>query len=258
VFHTVVSCETGTITIWEAELLRWSFQRAGEPGPITFLVSERDKRSGLTWSTPMAPGPDLMPVKNWTWVDGDYYPPYNRPYSLLDWYQRGGPQADTVLIVDPDFMWLEQLGDLRVPPGRISAERWGQMDRFAGKYGAPAIGVPYLVSTSDLGELLPRYVDQTRAMRVAKENFGMGESGQWMAEMGGFSLAVRDAGLRVDPIILDCGPVIHYNHPQAHCSTGFAKTEYRPWASVPVPSSGPGRRFAELLNEYVGSRVNLV
>lgn len=253
-FHTVFSAETGNATSsWQAELLAWSFHRAGEPGPLTMLVSG---------GADSVPGCETITTQNWRRMDGDDYPPFNKPLALQDWVSKGGPQCEYVFIVDPDCLWFgtplaEWLGttDIVLPPKVALAQSWdyhGGLQAFCRGVNHPLVipvGIPLLIRVDDLKALLPWWIRHTRWIRhthTMKDPF-------WNAEMGGYMLGAAEIGLHQELMRVDCGPVLHY-YSWRPCIDGWQKYEYRPWARLEENGSPARRALAALINEYGETR----
>lgn len=261
-FHTVVGVESGTPTIWQAELLAWSFKRAGETGPLTFIEAggHHEFDHGDTFETVnyRSAGHDDYPRK----IPGDEYPPYNRPYGLRDWLEADGPREDTLLIVDCDFAWFEPFRVPAVTQGHPWAQTWGgnQYMRWHREDhpGTQAFGVPLIIHRADLAEMLPRWIERTHAYRDV-----VGIYKPWMCEMYGMAMAAQIEGLTFTLGDFDADTFVHYfpyrdglKWHEPGGLRGFNKFYYRPWEPVPVEGPPLSRRFAELVNEYAGSRCS--
>ncbi len=249
-FHTVFSAESGNATSgWQAELLAWSFHRAGEPGPLTMLCSGGNDRVA---------GCETFATNRWNDLDGDNYPPFNKPLALQDWLSKGGPKCDKVLIVDPDCLWFgtplaEWLGvlEIELAPRQALVQSWdyhGGLQGFCAGVKHPLVipvGIPLLIRTDDLAELVPWWIRHTRWIRhthTMRDPF-------WNAEMGGYMLGAAEIGLRQELMRIDCGPILHY-YSWRPCIDGWQKYDYRPWSRIPVQGPPARRSLALLINEY--------
>jgi hypothetical protein len=98
--HTVFSIENKPYHRWQAELLRYSHERAGQPGRLTCLVSGPDEG--------VEPIEGAFHAPSWSWhpVTGDYYTPRNKPVALATWLADSPPQEESILIIDPDCVRL--------------------------------------------------------------------------------------------------------------------------------------------------------
>lgn len=251
-FHTVFSAESGNATSgWQAELLAWSFRRAGEQGPLTMLCAGGDDQ---------VPGVETFSHRNWRHAYGEDYPPYNKPAGLHEWLQAGGPDCDTVLIVDPDCLWFgttleEWLGDLTLRPGEAVTQSWsyhGGLKAFCNSVKHPLVvpvGIPTLIRTDDLKAAVPWWLTHTRAIRQTRTM----HDPFWNAEMGGYMLAAAEIGLRQELMDVDCGPLLHY-YSWRPCIDGWQKYEYRPWEPLSVSGSPARQALAALINEYGATR----
>ena len=257
-FHTVVSAEIAGRgagqngrTIWQSELMAWSFHRAAQQGPLTILVSSDD---GIPVEIE---GAEVFMTRNFRNSRGDDYPPHNRPYSMLDWYERGGgPQADTVLMIDPDCIFAEHIPDDAFPaqPGLAYAQSWWThptLAKFCRKVGngTEAVGIPIFIDSGDLQLVLPWWIEHNHAVRAHKSLDNM-----WMAEMAGYILAVTEPDCRVEQelIAIDKSSLVHHC-----CIDNWDKNQYRPWLPLTVTGSAARQSLARVINEYVAYRATV-
>ena len=255
-FHTVISAEVAGQsgnqngrTIWQSELMAWSFHRVAQQGPLTVLISSDD---GIEVDIP---GAEVFVTRNFRHSRGDDYPPHNRPYSMLDWYERGGgPREETVLMIDPDCIFTEHVADDAFPaqPGLAFAQSWWThpvLDKFCRRVGngTTAVGIPIFIDAGDLERVLPWWIEHNHAVREHKALDNM-----WMAEMAGYILAVTEPACRVEQrlIQVDKGAIVHFC-----CIDHFDKNQYRPWSNLDVMGSAARQNLARVVNEYVAFRA---
>jgi hypothetical protein len=250
-FHTVVGLERGTWSVWQAQLLAWSFKRAGEPGPLTFIeaggVDEVDHGDVFETVNYRFAGHDDYPREQ----PEDQYPPYNRLYGLRDWLAADGPREDTLVIVDCDFAWFERFDCPEAMRGSPWAQDWMRSDFMrwhCDDYpGCQAFGVPLVMHRDDLALILPRWIERTHAYRDNRKI-----NNRWMSEMYGMSAAAQLEGLTFSLGDFDDGAIAHYYPYREELAGryGFNKHNYVPWEHVPVEGTPLNQRLATLINEY--------
>jgi hypothetical protein len=265
--HTVFSVDGSLYHRWQADLLAYSHQKAGQSGPLTRLWSAHGRPVPFAGRTlkaePYSPHPR----------SGDDYPPYNKPSALQAWLRDATPAEDLALILDPDCVFLE--------PQAWSAERGSPLAqavnyliptdnpelvrRHCRKPGAvQGIGIPLLIHREDLRLLVPRWLHKTEAIRDDPKSR---ELAGWLAEMWGYAFAAADLGLRHIACELACFqkqnradlPIIHYccTSSDADGRWTWDKRTYRPWRRVAdPPASTPlaSVTLIRLLNEYAATQ----
>jgi hypothetical protein len=256
VFHTVVALEHGTCTVWQAQLLAWSFLRAGERGPLTLIEAGGiDKFDhGDVFEIPNYRHPS--PNDDYPRADpGDDHPVFNRLYGLRDWLEADGPRAEAVLMVDADTVWFDRLGFGKVRPGFPVSQNWWDnpyMAEFCSSNGAQAIGVPLLMHLDDLRRFVPRAIERMHAVHDTPTMVN-----RWMDEMGGFALAASCLDMEFSLLDFDdgSGAILHYySNRLGITAEGFDKGTYHPWDSVVIKGPPASKRLCRLVNEYVASR----
>jgi len=137
------------------------------------------------------------------------YGPLNKPDVVEKWFQASPPQAQVVVIVDPDS-WL--VGDLspfakRVSKGHAIASDYGSVAGHqpglwkricqANCDSEPqGLAVPYMLHRDDVLDFARKakhYTLKMHEMMVNKEDV---EGLNWMIEMAGFNFAAADMGLK--------------------------------------------------------------
>jgi hypothetical protein len=270
--HTVFSTDDSLYQAWQADLLAYSHRKAGQPGPLTRLCS------GST--APSAFGAHIFQTRSYSPhpATGDDYPPYNRVGALTEWLERSPPEEETLLILDPDCVFLTAFNE-PVHRGRPVAQWIGYMDtalpqhtQLLERHGynpesVQTMGIPLLIHRDDLRAVLPLWMEKTESIRndpVSRE------LARWIAEMWGYVFAAAQLGLRHELRDLaqwpmdDCVdlPFIHYCFP-SHSPDGqweWDKRGYKPWERVPDPPSGVPRAavaLISLLNELAETRAGV-
>lgn len=251
--HAVCSIEAGTKTEWQAALLAYSWRKAGIPDPLTVLCAGGQPS--------MAIDAEIVVTGNARHVDGGNYAPWNKPYSLWDWYDQGGPSESTVLLLDAD---MAVFGPLPTEtPGRYSPV--GEMyPSIPASLREPLVrqltvhpgllqpvGVPLWIDRTTLGELVPRWVEHLGQLRA----LGLPHD-RWVAEMIGYSLAASDLGLYHNQVMVSCGPSL-FHYYIGHCGLQWDKASYEPWEAIPAPNPDAPtvvQAFGRLLAEYAALR----
>lgn len=232
-----------------AELLRFSYEKVGQPGDLVRLRATNN------------PHP----------VNGDWYPPYNKPYAISKWISSVRCDA-TVMIVDPDFVFTRRL-HVEVEPGDAYAWNAGYLEEDPPHVARHArdlcrlqrLGVPYVVHTSDLRRLAPlwvRYTDVVRQEEVSGLHPHYVDGRDWCADMYGYGLAANELRLphRIDRDLVAIpdedrtAPLIHY-YATSFSLEGWTwrKEEYVPWTRVDYPQNTPAatRVVLDTINDYV-------
>ncbi len=255
--HAVFSTDGSRYQSWQAELLAYSHRRVGQPGPLTRLWSAWAAPTTFLGSTvqtePYSPHP----------VTGDDYDPYNKPAALQAWLQETCPLGDTVLLLDPDCVFVAPV-TLTAEPGRPVAQPVGYMNptdnaelvrRHCRRPAlVQALGIPTLIHRDDLAVLAPLWLAKTEAIRndeIARELAG------WTAEMWGYACAAAELGLQHQLRELaafstedrDDLPLVHYCWESVGASGRWRwyKRGYRPWEPVADPPDDLPRASAALL-----------
>ena len=268
--HTVFSADGSSYHRWQSDLLAYSHAKVSQPGPLTRLYSARGEPwpfDGRTFQTPpYSPHP----------TTGDDYPPYNRIGALSEWLTLSPPTEETVLLIDPDFVFLS-ICDEEVERGRpvahpilsmevIKAEHPELLKRHGFQPDAvQGMAVPFLIHRDDLREMFPLYMELTEQVRsdpASREWIG----GGWTAEMWGYSFTAARLGLRHELRRLARWPydpwtdlpLIHYAF-SCEADEGrweWYKTMYKPWERVVYPPDTPQAavRLLSLLNELAEKR----
>ncbi|XP_047961679.1 peptidyl serine alpha-galactosyltransferase-like [Salvia hispanica] len=121
--HTLFSVECQNYFDWQTVGLMHSFRKAGQPGPITRLLScteqERKNYKGMDLApTFEVPSMSLHPKT------GDWYPAINKPAGVVHWlkHSKEAENVDWVVILDADMV-------VRGPilPWELGARKAGQL-----------------------------------------------------------------------------------------------------------------------------------
>jgi peptidyl serine alpha-galactosyltransferase len=269
--HTVFSVSSSLYQRWQADLLAYSHEKVGQPGPLTRLLCSHEQPTPFACRTfrtaPYSPHP----------VSGDDYTAYNKPAALNAWLQEEPPSEDVLLILNPDCIFLEPLagsvsrGSPVVQPWDLlhpTQHRWFVEKHCSNPELVGDVGVPILIHKDDLVALAPLWLEKTEQIRsdpVSRQYVG------WIAEMWGYTTAAAELGLRhtkrgmqrlqtEDRTDL---PIVHYCYSSSDAKKRWtwSKRTYRPWERVPVPpdeSSRASKVLIELLNEWVAMQKHQI
>lgn len=254
----VFSIDGSAYQRWQAQLLRYSIDRARQPGRLIALVSSDGAANAGTGEQFLTP--------SYSRYGGDRYPPYNRIMATADWLDAPGERPQTLLLVDPDFVFLRPF-TATVTRGAPIAQPMTKMfdtaspiiERFCRNPDrVQFVGVPIVIHVDDLREIVPLWREKTLAIRhdpAAHLQAG------WIAEMWGYVLAAAELGMThtVQAMAhfagsdLDALPMVHYTYPFQNRGQGWTwdKRRYEPWCAVELPRDLPksAARLLILLNE---------
>jgi hypothetical protein len=233
---TVVSADGSDYLAWQVDLLAYSHRRVCQPGVLVVLTDTVE-------------------------VEGDDYAPYNKPYALMRWLEREEPESETVLVLDPDMVFLRPLAReiLRGSPiahsslYSVGAELTQLLRPHTSFPGAlQPLAVPMLVHRDDLRKLAPLWFEYTKRLRL---DDSVRSSIPWVCEM--WACAIAAASLRLEfkleqnaevpPFSRKAQlPLVHY----AWTIEGFDKRSYRPWDTPPPSENECYRYLHDLINEF--------
>jgi hypothetical protein len=267
--RTVFSVDGSRYQRWQAELLAYSHRRVHQPGPLTRLWSATKHPTpfpGDTFrATPWSPHP----------LTSDDYTPFNKPAAIQQWLTETRPEEPSILLVDPDCVFLAPVRE-NVDPGRPISQPVSYMytngdpgralvARHCRRPGnVQGTGLPTLIHRDDLTVLAPLWLAKTEAIRsdpVSRELAG------WTAEMWGYMFAAAELGLSHELRDLCVWstdneanrPLLHYCY-EAKDATGtwrWDKRIYQPWEPVSPPPPGTPKAavaLIDLLNECANKR----
>lgn len=264
--HTVFSCTDTLYQYWQSELLAYTYRKVGQPGPLTRLVStNKEVKYPFSEKTFKATDYSIHPRS------GDKYLAYNKPSALMEWLKQVKPKESTIVVIDPDCVFLSKyVGE--VLPGKPKAAYYCYMEP-GGELGkllisrhcrrnrelVQSVGIPVVIHRQDLEIVAPRWLEVTREIRDDKEcHNAVG----WIAEMFGYAIAAAEAGLKGDvkrlcvfpPEDSVDAPFMHYCAASENEAEGFMwhKGIYKPWEQPPMPPPGSPKAtlvLAQLLKE---------
>jgi hypothetical protein len=279
--QVIFSCEDKTYMWWQAELLHHSFVKSGMPARLTALVAaDGPQENAYTCNT--------LRVSNYK--DRCSNGPLmvlNKPGGIAEWASLDGPGDETVLIVDPDSVFLRQVPDVGpIPNGEAYSEEHDYMgvDFPANKlvidrHCKPAfhadiqpVGIYILINRASLVELSRLWLQKSIEIGsdpICREALaGTG----WLSDMWGYAIAAAELGIRhhIREFSQVTGsnsverPITHYCYPllvdpaqrwapNTQTPLLWSKWHYVPWSDPPNPnaSSCEGRVLLEQLWELV-------
>ena len=246
--YTVICTDVSEYINWQCELLEYTWKRAEQPGELVRLVT-----CPAETELPQHDHARVVHIAEPSDRTGGYLP-FERLFALQDWLESERPEG-SVLVIDPDCVFRRAIVD-EVGPGAPLAQHWRDLRP---RPPAQAATWPAMIHSSDLEELMPRWINATRAVRTA--------TGRWESDMFGLVTASAAMGLRFsledafagfvnwpDAFVGDA-PIVHYCQ-KVVAKDGaiiWFKREYRPWEEV---SGGEKARHSycrdllELLNEF--------
>lgn len=248
--HVLFSVDGSLYQRWQAELLAYSHRRVGQRGTLTRLWSSDARPSSFSGSTfraaPWSPHP----------ITGDDYAPYNKPSAVLQWLTVTPPADQTVLLVDPDFVFVAPI-EVEVSRGEpigqpLSYLRPNALAPLVARHcrrraALQGVGVPILIHRDDLRELAAPWLKKTEAIRDDRRSR---ELAGWVAEMWGYAFAAAELGLHHEARELarfstedraDL-PLVHYCYAVTDAAGEWRwdKRTYHPWKRQgEAPCSAP-------------------
>lgn len=266
--HTIFSCESSDYQNWQSEALHWSFCKAKQPGKLTRLLSGESHDSlsskiDTFLAKPASPDPET----------GDNYVPYNKPSSIQQWLENGLPEEETILIIDPDCVFVRPIFE-EVDRGRVLAHKMWYMEpkRHPGLVErhcrspdlVASAGIPTFIHRDDLKSLAPLWLNKTRELRSTQVSR---KEVNWVCEMWGYTLASAELGLEHDVRSLCDVPndkvlrqaIIHYCYSATARGWKWDKRQYRRGKKITFPEKlvmPPAKALLEILNNVDWSTVD--
>jgi prolyl 4-hydroxylase len=242
--YTVVCTDINDYINWQFELLEYSWSRINQPGRLIRLVScdENQILPEHRHAEVCRTNPTNVHPKS-----GDFYPPYNRLYSIKQWLDEYDAEG-TVLIIDADVVFRSPL-KTEVVPGQPLGQHWldyGLSETFKSAIqGSSSTDVsslqhvtwPALIHTQDLRTLTPRWIELTVAIREktkAQESdmFALLTASQELEIQ--FELGTTTAFMPWPDEKVAEAPLIHYCQivKQKNGEELWSKGRYQPWQRV--------------------------
>lgn len=259
---------------WQAEFLRYTYELAGMEAELTAVVATTDEPE-------IAFPCNTVRVANYKdSVPGTSLLVLNKPGGIAEWAALEGPPEETVLVVDPDSMFVRAITDpgpvsageayseehdymhVEIPGNRTVIERHCPK-KLRGK--VQPVGIYILINRGCLSELAKRWLEKSLeigADPVCREALsGTG----WLSDMWGYAIAAAELGIHhhlrgfsqmtgsdslQNPIIHYCFPLMASRDDVWDVDTEkpvlWSKWSYRPWEE-PGDLSGTTAEGALLL-----------
>jgi hypothetical protein len=269
---------------WQAEFLHYTFGQSGMTGELSALVAATsDPEIAFTCNTVrVASYRDRVP--------GLSLAVLNKPGGIAEWAAMDGPPNETVLIVDPDSVFVSPIADpgpvaageayseehdymnVDIPGNRIVIERHCRQNL---REKVQPVGIYICISRASLRELAHRWL--RKSIEIASDPVcrdALAGTG-WLSDMWGYAIAAAELGIHHrlsgfsqvtgsdslrNPIIHYCFPLMQsrddYWEPDTQKPVLWSKWTYRPWEDPPDYSrtTVEGQRLLEQLRNFAGTR----
>ncbi len=270
----MISVDDSVYLYWQLQLLQHSHARVGQPGALTRLVATNNRDcvrdiDGVETVTTQSFSPHA--------VTGDEYAPYNKPGSLNGWLSTTSLGNETLLLIDPDCVFIHQvttevtdgepIGENatylrpRAPEGALVIRRHCRRRQEH----VQSIGIPIFITPSDLRAICPRWQELTCQIRDDSVSC---DAVNWVSEMWGYAIAAAELGLNHQVGHHACLqfdthidlPLLHYCYDTENEAKTWrwGKREYRAWSQPdPAPPDVPlAGRFLHSLVEELANKLN--
>ncbi|KAK9837510.1 hypothetical protein WJX81_007648 [Elliptochloris bilobata] len=225
VVHTVITTECLQFYEWQVIGLAYSWRRAGQPGPLTRLLScTTENLQGYRATDAVATV--VVPNLRYNIALDDNYGPYNRPGALVTWLQVAQPEEPYVLILDADILFRKALtpmslgaepgwpvapfsADLRNVDAKLAERHISKVPQRNNTLAGPRmrradlVGGFIMVHKDDLAQLAPMWLQSTAVLRMdpeaallAGETSGRAGQRAIAAEAIGYTFGAAAAGLQ--------------------------------------------------------------
>ncbi|KAI4375362.1 hypothetical protein MLD38_013242 [Melastoma candidum] len=259
--HTLFSVECQNYFDWQTVGLIHSFKKAGQPGPITRLLSCSDEEVKGYGGMDLAPTM-VVPSMSRHPKTGDWYPAINKPAGLVHWlkHSKDAENTDWVVILDADMIMRGPIvpWELGAEKGQPVAAYYGYLigcDNLLAKLHTvhpelcDKVGGLLAMHIDDLRKLAPLWLSKTEEVREDRAHWGTNLTGDiygkgWISEMYGYAFGAAEVGLRHkinDNLMLYPGytpregyePILlHYGLPIKVGNWSFSKLEHHEDAIV--------------------------
>ena len=284
--QVIFSSEDKMYMWWQAELLHYTFMRTGMRAELTGLIAGADEMHHNVFTC------NTFRVSNYR--DRCSNGPLlclNKPGGIAEWAAFDGPSDETVLIVDPDSVFLRSIPDPGpIPDGEGHSEEHDYMgahypanklviDRHckpSARASIQPVGIYILINRRSLAELSQLWLQ--KSIEIASDPVcreALAGTG-WLSDMWGYVIAAAELGIHhylhgfsqvtgsnslERPITHYCFPLMVDTsqrwRPDTQLPILWSKWHYLPWSYPPNPSasSGEGRDLLERLWELVNLKV---
>jgi hypothetical protein len=269
---------------WQAEFLHYTYLTVGMEAELTAVVAATDEPE-IEFSC------NTVRVANYK--DSTANAPLlvlNKPGGIAEWAALDGPRDETVLIVDPDSMFVRQVVDpgplteghayseehdymgVDIPRNRTVIDRHCREELRA---KVQPVGIYICINRGCLGELAERWLQKSidiAADPVCRE--ALGGTG-WLSDMWGYAIAAAELGIHhrlrgfsqvtgsnslQNPITHYCFPLMENGDdiwvPDTQKPVLWSKWTYRPWEDPPNSPSTTieGKLLLERIRDFINVR----
>ncbi len=261
--HVIFSCENTWYMWWQAEFLHYTYSIAGMQADLTALVAKTDEAAKKFACNmfPVANHKDSVP--NATLLT------LNKPGGIAEWAALDGPRDETILIVDPDSMFVRPVTD----PGPIPADQAYSEEHDYMSVDIPRnrtvldrhcreevrarvqpVGIYILINRACLAALARRWLQKSMDIMADTICRDALDGTGWLSDMWGYSIAAAELGIHhhirgfsqvtgsdslANPITHYCYPLMERKDGAWHSGTRkpilWSKWFYTPWNDPPDP-----------------------
>ncbi|KAI3748113.1 hypothetical protein L6452_10993 [Arctium lappa] len=211
--HTLFSVECQNYFDWQTVGLVHSFRKAGQPGPITRLLSCTDEEKKSYRGMDLAPTFQVPSMSRHP-KTGDWYPAINKPAGVVHWlkHSKDAQNVDWVVILDADMIIRGPIlpWEIGAEKGRPVAAYYGYLvgcDNILAKLHTKhpelcdKVGGLLAMHIDDLRALAPMWLSKTEEVREDTAHWATNITGDiygkgWISEMYGYSFGAAEVGLR--------------------------------------------------------------
>jgi hypothetical protein len=259
--RVICSCENKEYLWWQAELLCYTFDLVRMPGEPLILVAKTDEpeREFAGIAVPVSNYKDNVPNEPLVTL--------NKPGGIAEWATQEDNSYETMLIVDPDTVFVRPVSDVgRIPEGEVYSEEQSYMwpdipsnetvlkrhCKIATRSRVEPVGIYFMMSFACLRQLAPLWLE--KSIDIASDPIcrsALAYRG-WLSDMWGYAIAAAELGIRhhIMPFSqvtgandLSC-PLIHYCFPLLKKEDGrweprtkkeivWSKWSYKAWSEPP-------------------------
>jgi peptidyl serine alpha-galactosyltransferase len=269
---------------WQAEFLHYTYSIAGMHSELTALVaaSGEQEREFTCNTVPVANYADSVP--------GLPLRCLNKPGGIAQWAALDGPREETILIVDPDSVFVRPVCD----PGPILAnEAYSEQHDYMSpdipgsrivlhrhcreevRAKVQPVGIYILINRACLAELARHWLN--KSIDIAADSLcrdALDGTG-WLSDMWGYTIAAAELGIHhhIRDLSQVTGadslrnPITHYCYPLMRKRDGpwqpntrkpvlWSKWSYQPWDDPPDPTDATqeGQLLLERLRGLIIAR----
>jgi hypothetical protein len=283
--QVVFSCENTTYHWWQAEFLRYTYLQAGMRAELTALVAATDEPE-IAFSC------NSVRVANYkNSLPNSPLLVLNKPGGIAEWAALDGPRDETILIVDPDSMFIRPVVDPGpLPAGEAYSEEHGYMGvdipgnrtvierhcRPEVRARIQPVGIYIFINRACLAELAVRWLQKSIEIAADPVCWEALSGNGWLSDMWGYVIAAAELGIHhhlmgfsqmtgshslENPITHYCFPLMEnrgdYWEPDTQKPILWSKWTYRPWAYPPDFSGTTmeGELLLERLREFVATQA---